>query len=226
MIFLIESRIWIIAILSVFLLFSSSTADSGEVVSVRVGEVELAIPKRYVLPALGYPFVPPHDQLDREPQGIILGIPLRNLHLDPPREGPAHEILIVHLYQSFHDRLPPPARHAWFATGGFENRVIAFDEQVGLYRVYFAPDISYTWQYFKSSPTDGGTPEESWVAGCRRSGVKKEKNNLARASCYTFVSNKVFESHINFSGANLTLLQGILDAYTTLLRSWEKKSGV
>ena len=196
----------------------------------HVGEVELAIPKRYVLPPLGYPFVPPHDQLDREPQGINLEIPLRDLHLDPPREGPAHDGIVVGLYALDHgsskDPLPPPARHAWFATGNYKERVVTFDKQVGLYRVYPAPDISVTWQYFKSSPTAEGIPEENWVAGCVRSGLKKEENNLARASCYTIVSHQLTKSDIDFSGANLPLLEAIVEAYTTLLRSWETKSGV
>lgn len=183
------------------------------------GDAQLLIPQAYLLSGLPSTMVP-EEGLDAN-GGISLNIPLFDLGIQStPQPGLANSVTVFVVGHSVSDTdapMKPSALDAWNATGLFKERIIEFDDEVNLYRVYPKSGYPSFWEYFKTSPDDGGSVRSSWVSGCWASG----SGSLVDATCDITDRYKTIESTITISGKNLVQAGAIRAGYRELIGCWD-----
>ncbi|MGS2744588.1 hypothetical protein ACU6TU_13490 [Halomonas sp. LS-001] len=184
---------------------------------VTLGDAVLSIPHNYFLSVSSA--LIPEEGMD-ENSGVLIGVPYEDVGLPPESVAGLPQRLTILMYP-FSDQVNPSALKAWNGTGRFDDRIVEFDEQVGLYRVY--PKIAHprSWEYFKKSPLDGGDYVTSWVAGCRLGQLAENGNDLKNVFCSVSSRYKTIDSEISLRGDHIKNLGSIKDEYHRLLSSWE-----
>lgn len=202
---------------------SSNSEPNLATQSVVLGNTTLEIPVKYLLPDLPTAMVP-SSGLDKD-EGALFRIPLTDLGIQvSKRKSGLSDVLIVLIY-SAPSRLNPDTRNAWHGTGLYKKRIIEFDEEVNLYRVY--PDVGSpfpsSWNYFKTSPEKGGDPALNWVASCLTNAMNKKSHILDGSSnCHVTPVYKTVESQITVAGENMVIREEIINKYLEMLKSWDK----
>lgn len=213
-------KVFSIIVLSFFLVgCGKSGAEAGDVVmELTLGSTKLSIPKKYVLPGLPASIAPKEKDLDADGSALI-EVPIVDLGVSPKSDGGLDDRIIV-LMSSHSDQVNPGALSAWEGVGLFNDRIIEFDDEVNLYRVYPKSGHPIIWQYFKTSPADGGDFLSSWVSSCT-SPPGTDGKDLSKVKCQFVNRYKTVESQINLNGENIKLMDSISSGYLNLLSSWE-----
>lgn len=201
------------------------SADSErDAMQVTFGNTKLSIPKEYVLPGLPSAIVP--DKGADSSGGASLSIPLVDLGLRPTsEEGLGSSIIVLVASSSGSESSAfarPDASSAWNATGLYKERIIEFDNEAKLYRVYPKAGHPLIWQYFRSSPESGGELGASWVSSCMAPPGSSGKD-LTAVMCKTTSRYKTVESELTLSGVNIHIIDAINDGYSQLLRMWDSQ---
>lgn len=193
-------------------------------VDIVFGETRLTIPKNHVLPDL-HSLLPADDRLDTD-DGINITVPLSELGIAPKGTGGMEGKIIVFMHElsefASKNKVLGGAPDAWNANGLFKERIIEFDGEVNLYRVYAKTGYPVFWEYFKSRPAGNGDMSISWVASCRASLGQGSKADLSRTVCHSLSIYKSVESQISFSGSNINELSVILDAFQKMVERWDR----
>lgn len=198
---------------------NQSGAETSDVVmELTLGGTKLSIPRKYLLPGLPASIAPKDQDLDVDDSALI-EVPIADLGVFPKSQGGLADRVIV-LISGFGNQINPGALSAWNGTDLFNDRIIEFDDEVNLYRVYPKAGYPIMWQYFKTSPTDGGDFLSNWVSSCTSSPGTDGKN-LSKVKCQLVNRYKTIESQITLSGENMKLMDSIGSGYLNLLSSWE-----
>ncbi|WP_444931874.1 hypothetical protein ACJJIF_08940 [Microbulbifer sp. SSSA002] len=213
-------KVLVIIVLSFSLLGcnQSGAETSNDDMELKFGRTKLSIPQKYILP--GFPSsIAPKEGLDVD-DGALIEVPIVDLGVAPQSRGGLSDKLIV-LISGFSNQVNPGALSAWNGTGLFDDRIIEFDDQVKLYRVYPKAGYPIVWQYFKASPIEGGDFLSNWVSSCTAPPGTDGKS-LPKVKCQVVSRYKTVESQITLTGENIKILDSINEGYRSLLSSWEK----
>lgn len=194
-----------------------SGAERGnDAMELTFGSTKLSIPEKYILP--GFPSsIVPQEGLDVD-DGALIEVPIADLGVARRSGGLSDKVIA--LISSFSNQVNPGALSAWDGTDLFDDRIIEFDDQVKLYRVYPKAGYPIVWQYFKTSPADGGDFLSSWVSSCT-SPPGTDGKNLSKVKCQVVSRYKTVESQITLTGENIKVLDSINEGYSSLLSSWD-----
>ncbi|MHA7853329.1 hypothetical protein [Marinobacter shengliensis] len=200
---------------------SDDSGTTGSKIQLELGDVSLSIPSDYFLTDLPVSMVSPQG-LDKN-SSISLKIPLTDLRLNPDVTVDARSDIIVLISDSTDKSIKsvilPSALAAWNGTGLFKERVIEFDNEVDLFRVYPGSGYPVFWEFFRSSPLSGGEVESEWVAGCWSSGSSGGLNN---ATCDLLINNMGFSGRISLSGEHIKNSDEIELSFLDMLESWSQ----
>lgn len=213
-------KIFSIVVLSFSLLgCNKSGAETGsKAMELTFGGTILSIPEKYILPGLPSSIVPKGKELDTG-DGALIEVPIIDLGISPRSHGGLADKVII-LISSFSNQINPGALSAWNGTDLFDDRIIEFDDQADLYRVYPKAGHPIIWQYFKTSPADGGDFLSNWVSSCTAPPGTDGKN-LSKVKCQIVNRYKTVESQLTLSGENIKAIGPINEGYRSLLSSWE-----
>ena len=213
-------KLLVITVLSFSLFFGNKLGAETDksVKELMFRSTKLSIPQKYILPGFPSSIVPKGQGLDTE-DGTLIEVPINDLGIKPISHGSLTDKVEVLIYSSS-NQFNPGALSAWNGTGLFDNRIIEFDEQTKLYRVYPKAGHPILWQYFKTSPEDGGDFLSSWVSSCT-SPPGTDGKDLSKVKCQIINHYKTVKSQITLSGENIKLLDSINVGYRSLLSSWE-----
>lgn len=193
--------------------------SQGDGVRFMFGDTQLTIPREYLLSDLPSTMVP-EEGLDAN-NGISLKIPMSDLGIRPTSQsGLANNVTVFVISHSGSEKgvsITPNALNAWKATGLFKDRIIEFDDEVNLYRVYPKSGYPSFWEYFKTSPVDGGNVQSSWISGCWASG----NGSLVDTACDITDRYKTIDSNITIPGNNMVMVDAIKGGYRELIRCWD-----
>ena len=212
-------KVLVVIVLSFSLLgCNQSGAEAGsDAMELKFGSTKLSIPQKYILP--GFPSsIVPKEGLDVD-VGISIEIPLSDLGVAARGHGGLSDKIIV-LISGLSNQVNPGALNAWNGKDLFDDRVIEFDDEVNLYRIYPKAGYPIVWQYFKASPIDGGDFLSNWVSSCT-SPPGTDGKNLSKVKCQVVNRYKTVESQITLSGENIKILSSIHEGYSSLLSSWD-----
>ncbi|AUI88498.1 hypothetical protein BS333_19445 [Vibrio azureus] len=214
-------RVYLVIALSFCLIgCPGSEGDTGDI-NVDIGNTKLSIPKKYLLSGFPQSLVAKGKEFDVE-KSILLGVPVSDLGFT----SKSHSGLIdqvTTLISGLSNRLNPDAVDAWNRKGLFENRIVEFDDEMKLYRVY--PEAGYptTWHYFKTSPIVGGEFRLNWVSSCM-SPPGTDGKDLSKVYCHLISYYKTVEIQMSLYGDNIKIMNSINSSYLKLLSSWEVNS--
>ncbi len=201
---------------------SCARANSGPELKFKFGRTVLSIPKKYMLSGLPSSIVPT-EGLDGG-GGISLKIPLGDLKLEETIGLNNTMIVFVSAAEGADGLKPvrPDAVNAWNATGLYKNRIIEFDDDVKLYRIYPKAGYPVMWQYFSSSPDNGAEMGDNWVAACIATPGAEQRVGIENASCKTIHVYKDVRNEITLFGENIKRLSVILSGYKGMIAEWER----
>lgn len=214
-------RLLAIAFLGVALIGCGAGDPESQSNGVRFmfGDTQLTIPHEYLLSDLPSSMVS-EEGLDVN-NGVSLIIPMSDLGVKPTSQpGLVNHVTVLVVNHSNPDGdapITPNALNAWNATGLFKDRIIEFDDETNLYRVYPRSGYPSFWEYFKASPVDGGDVYSSWVSGCWAS----DSGNLVDATCDIIDRYKMIDSNITIPGINVVMAGAIKHGYRELMRCWD-----
>ncbi len=214
--------VFILALLIMGCGLSCARAHNGAELKFKFGRTALSIPKKYLLPGLPSSIVPA-EGLDGG-GGISLKIPLGDLKLEETAGLNNTMIVLVSAAEGPDGLKPvrPDAINAWNATGLYKNRIIEFDDDVKLYRIYPKSGYPVMWQYFSSSPDGGAEMGDSWVAACTSTPGATQRVGTENATCKTIHVHKDVRNEITVFGGNIKRLSVILSGYKGMIAEWER----
>jgi mRNA-degrading endonuclease HigB of HigAB toxin-antitoxin module len=167
------------------------------------------------------PTLVPSQGLDQD-AGELLKIPLNDLGYKI-KTGQGYDRALTFLItplsiHNFPPGLPATVAEAWGGYGFYQNRVIEFDDNSQLYRVY-SSGYRVSWEFFRSPP-DSSTPySEPWVAGCMTS-IRKPAD-LLDAICETTFLYKDIHVQMTFAGKKIRLIEKLKCQVQNLFKTLE-----
>ncbi|MEJ2046096.1 MAG: hypothetical protein P8X89_22800 [Reinekea sp.] len=217
-----KSSIIIFNILILVACNSATDLPESSLYPVKIGEENFEIPSQYLLSGLPSAMVPT-EGLDNDSNGVSIRLSLGDIGLSSKGElqDKLLKNVVIHIASlDSSSTLNQAALDAWNGKNSYRNGVIEFDKEVGLYRVYTRAGYPAFWQYFRTSPEDGGNAFTSWVADCYLPPQIDEKH-IQRSTCHLRTQYKTTESIIAISGEIMTMRDSIIEKYTQQLSSWE-----
>lgn len=199
----------------------------GGSVEMAIGGVRLAIPSRYVLPGFPSTIVPEGGGLDEEENGVSLEIPLGDLKVDFEGGGVTVNKVVVLVSGAWGEggvQLSPAAIDAWRGEGLYRESVVEFDSEVNLYRIYPRAGYPVIWQYFRSSPSEGGDAVKNWVASCMASPGADGGIGLANTRCKFISLCGTVRSELTLFGAGIRLMDVVLREYKKMVVHWAQEA--
>ena len=189
-----------------------------KVTRVNIGGVMLDIPHAYMLPDLPPAMVPRTGDMDTESNSALFRIPLNHLGIDAETEEWPNTLSALISESSIID-LPvaPTLMDAWKAKGSYKNRVVEFDVQAELWRVYMTPTRRWTWLFFDKHPEEIKlNPNEAFIASCITS--SREEGTLDNANCRRHIYYKNTTSDVSLIGKHFLAREKIYKAYLEELK--------
>lgn len=201
---------------------SGKEVSLDKVVRVNIGGVELDIPQAYVLPDLPPSMVPRTADMDTDSGSILIRVPLAHLGMDAESEKWPNTLSSrIYAASLVNEPVSQHMIEAWKARGSHKERVVEFDEEVQLWRVYMAPTRRWIWLYFDKHPEEiKSKPNEAFIASCSVS--SREDEILYKARCRSDINYKTSISEISFSGKYFLEREKIYQAYIKMLEVWDK----
>lgn len=219
---MIKVLVLVVSVCSLFACEKPRAQATDDNLKLIFDETKLSIPMKYILSGFSSSIVPV-EGLDVSRGGVSISLPIEALGVAAKGNGGLSDKIIV-LISGINDQINRNALNAWNGTDLYTNRIIEFDDQVGLYRVYPKAGFPVFWNYFIVSPLDGNDYLSSWVSSCT-SPPKTDGKNLSKVKCKVVSRYKTVESQITISGEYIELHNSIVERYHSLLSSWEADSG-
>ena len=201
-------------ILSCEELNSESSIGSMEL---SIGTTTLSIPLKYKLSGLPTSIVNDNSSLDND-DSVLIEVPIRDLGISSDLTSTISNTVIISIF-GLSEHVNSGAIDAWNGVGLFKDRVVEFDTQNKLYRIYPRSGYPIVWQYFKKAPGLEGDFLSNWVASCNAPPGTDGKD-LKKVNCQTMYKYEDIESRLNLTGDKIGNLNVINDGYYKLLVMW------
>lgn len=197
-----------------------AAVEATEKMDISIRDTILKVPTKYMLPNLPRSMVPSSKGMDASVSSISIRVPLGDIGIYiAEKKGPAATIL-SHIYSSSDvSKENDQIARAWEARGEYKDRIVEYDSEQKLWRIYRKATYPRVWFFFDKDPEKHVAESAvAYVASCLLS--PSAPLELSYARCHKELHYKKLFNDIVFSGRDFDSLDKIVAAYQALLEQW------